>query len=224
MDLHFLKAPLSHNIPVIMAMLGVWYRNFWDYPAQAILPYSHDLRELPLFMQQLEMESNGKAAGTDTASIVFGEAGTNAQHTFMQMLHQSAEIIPADFVVFAKAHHPYGVHHDMLLGHALAQSKALADGSENEAEPHRHFPGNRPSSMVVLDRLDAHHLGMLVALYEHKVFVQGAIWGINSFDQWGVELGKKMAHGIIQSFDDPQSFDKFDSSTTGLLKHLKQCV
>lgn len=229
MDEHFLNAPLDQNIPVIMALLGVWYRNFWDYPAQAILPYSHDLRDFPIFMQQMDMESNGKSVTHDgtliehsTGPVVFGESGTNSQHTFMQLLHQSPEIVPADFIVFAKPQHKLTAHHEKLLGHALAQSKTLMEGQENQKEPHRHFPGNRPSSTLILDTLDAHHLGMLIALYEHKIFVQGALWGVNSFDQWGVELGKINAEKIIQDIEKQNKMDDFDSSTSGLLDHLTQ--
>ena len=227
MDEHFKTAPLTQNIPVIMAMLGIWYRNFWNYPTHAILPYSHDLREFPIFMQQLDMESNGKSVSYDgqpldapSGPIVFGESGTNAQHTFMQLLHQSTDIIPSDFILAAKPQHTLASHHQKLVGHALAQSKSLMEGQENKDEPHRAFPGNRPSSTIILNTLDAHHLGMLVALYEHKIFVQGAIWGINSFDQWGVELGKKHACDIINSLENVETDDDFDASTQGLLRYL----
>ena len=229
MDEHFLNAPLEKNIPVIMALLGVWYRNFCDYPAHAVLPYSHDLRDFPVFMQQMDMESNGKSVTHDgtfiehsTGPVVFGESGTNSQHTFMQLLHQSPEIVPADFIVFAQPQHDFTAHHKKLLGHALAQSKALMEGQENEKEPHRHFPGNRPSSTLIFDTLDAYHLGMLIALYEHKVFVQGVIWGLNSFDQWGVELGKVNAKKIMQVIENKEKIDISDSSTSGLLDHLTQ--
>lgn len=229
MDTHFKTAPLAQNMPVILALLGIWYRNFWDYPAQAILPYSHDLRELPIYMQQLDMESNGKgvdidghALGVQSGPVVFGEAGTNAQHTFMQLLHQSPEIIPADFIMTASVNHPYDHHHKQLLAHALAQSQALMEGRENKTEPHRNFPGNRPSSSIVLDTLDAYHLGMLLALYEHKIFVQGIIWGINSFDQWGVELGKTHAGALIDCFENGKKIHGVDASTAGLLAYLQE--
>ena len=229
MDKHFVEAPLEDNIPVVMAMLGIWYRNFWNYPAQAVLPYSHDLREFPIYIQQLDMESNGKDVTQDghaldhaTGPLIFGEAGTNAQHTFMQLLHQSNEIIPADFIVAATPSHPHENHHQKLLGNVLAQSKALMEGQENEAEPHRAFSGNRPSSTFILDTLDGYHLGMLLAAYEHKIFVQGAVWGINSFDQWGVELGKTNASKIIEALENKKEIDNSDSSTTGLLAHFKQ--
>jgi len=228
-DDHFLNAPLEKNIPVIMAMLGVWYRNFWDYSAQAILPYSHDLRDFPTYLQQLDMESNGKSVTKDgqmvsisTGPVIFGEAGTNAQHAFMQLLHQSQNIIPADFILVASPQHPLGDHHEKLLANALAQSKALMEGQDNIDEPYRFFSGNRPSSSLILDKLDPFHLGMLLALYEHKIFVQGVIWNINSFDQWGVELGKINAKTIIKAFENKEKNIKSDSSTTGLFDHLNQ--
>ena len=225
MDSHFLNAPLEKNIPVIMGLLGVWYRNFWHYPSKAILPYAHDLRDLPKYLQQLDMESNGKSVDRDgtpvctsTGSVIFGEAGTNSQHAFMQLLHQGTEIIPADFVVIANAEHEHETHHQKLISNALAQSKALMEGREaTEGESYRAFAGNRPSSTLLLKRLDPFHLGMLIALYEHVVFVQGAIWGINSFDQWGVELGKDLAKHIDAK---TQSEDN-DPSTIGLINKIK---
>lgn len=220
MDTHFLNTPLEDNIPVIMALLGVWYRNFCGAHAQAILPYAHDLRDFPVFMQQMDMESNGKAGEVRTGPVVFGESGTNCQHTFMQLLHQSGEMAPADFIVFARPQHKDKASHEKLLAHALAQSKALMEGQENTSEPFKNFPGNRPSSTLVFDTLDAYHLGMLVALYEHKVFVQGAIWGINSFDQWGVELGKSNADAILQALENDYKTTGTDASTAGLLAHL----
>ena len=228
-DQHFLNMPFEKNVPVIMALLGIWYRNFWSYPAQSILPYSHNLREFPIYVQQLDMESNGKSVTLDgkaieypTGPIIFGEAGTNAQHTFMQLVHQSPEIIPADFIGFATPHHHYTSHHHKLLGNMLAQSKAMMEGCEDQSEPHRNCPGNRPSSTLIFDRLDGYHLGMLLALYEHKVFVQGIIWGINSFDQWGVELGKTNAKKINEAIENNKETDNIDSSTAGLLNHLKE--
>ncbi|MCB1580764.1 MAG: glucose-6-phosphate isomerase, partial [Alphaproteobacteria bacterium] len=180
MDHHFQSTPLDKNIPVIMAILGIWNRNFQGYPAQAILPYAHHLQRFSTYIQQLDMESNGKGVTADgrpvsvaSGPIIFGEVGTNAQHTFMQLLHQSPEVIPADFIMVAKPVPPYENQHKKLLANALAQSKSLMEGQENSEEPHRNFPGNRPSSCVVLDTLDAYHLGLLLALYEHKIFVQG---------------------------------------------------
>ena len=228
-DEHFKTAPLNKNIPVIMAMLGIWYRNFWNYPAHVILPYSHDLRDLPTYLQQLDMESNGKSVTTNgtqaeytTSPIVFGESGTNAQHAFMQLMHQGSDIIPADFILISKPLSELKNHHTQLLANALAQSKALMDGQENTKEPHKNFPGNRPSSTLILDRLDAHHMGLLLALYEHKTFVQGVIWGINSFDQWGVELGKNIAENIAQTLENNNKIENSDSSTGGLLAYLDQ--
>ncbi len=226
MDQHFKTAPMEQNMPIIMGMIGVWYRNFWDYSAKAILPYSHDLRDLHKYLQQLDMESNGKGVDRDgapveaeTGPIIFGEAGTNAQHAFMQLLHQGPDIIPADFILVAKPEHPYKDHHDKLLANALAQSKALMDGKASANAPHKAFEGNRPSSSIVLDRLDPYNLGMLLALYEHVIFVQGVIWGINSFDQWGVELGKVLAKTIQNELKN-QNSDTLDSSTEGLLKAI----
>ena len=228
-DEHFKTAQLEKNIPVLMALLGIWYRNFWDYPAQAILPYSHDLRDLPTYLQQLDMESNGKSVDANgaavdpaTGPVVFGEAGTNAQHAFMQLLHQGSEIIPADFILVAEALSESKDHHTQLLSNALAQSKALMEGQENISEPHKHFPGNRPSSTFILDRLDAYHLGLLLALYEHKIFVQGVIWRINSFDQWGVELGKTIASNISQALENNEKIKNSDPSTEGLMAYLDQ--
>ncbi|HOO80901.1 MAG TPA: glucose-6-phosphate isomerase [Alphaproteobacteria bacterium] len=229
MDHHFQSTPLDKNIPVIMAILGIWNRNFQGYPAQAILPYAHHLQRFSTYIQQLDMESNGKGVTADgrpvsvaSGPIIFGEVGTNAQHTFMQLLHQSPEVIPADFIMVAKPVPPYENQHKKLLANALAQSKSLMEGQENSEEPHRNFPGNRPSSCVVLDTLDAYHLGLLLALYEHKIFVQGVIWGINSFDQWGVELGKTNAKHIIDAFETHKKIDTLDSSTAGILRHLTQ--
>ena len=229
MDAHFKTAPLSDNIPFLMGALGVWYRNFWDYPAHALLPYSHDLRDLPTYMQQVDMESNGKSVTRDgeplpydAGPIVFGESGTNSQHTFMQLLHQSNEIVPADIIAFVNTWHPYKAHHEKLLGHALAQGKSLMEGAPPSYEPYKNYPGNRPSSTLVFDILDFHHLGMLMALYEHKIFVQGILWGINSFDQWGVELGKSNAEKIIEHIEKQQKTKNYDSSTAGLISYLHQ--
>ena len=228
-DTHFKTAPMDQNIPVLMALLGVWYRNFWDYGAHALLPYSHDLRDFPVFMQQMDMESNGKGVTQDGEAldykpgpVIFGESGTNSQHTFMQMLHQSPEIVPCDFIGFANPSHPHMPHHEKLLANMLAQSEALVEGRISENEPHRNFNGNRPSSTLIFDRLDAYHLGMLIALYEHKIFVQGVIWGINSFDQWGVELGKTMAENITQALESNNENDIPDTSTRGLLRHIRE--
>lgn len=226
-DQHFLLSPPENNIPVLMALLGVWYRNFMDYRAQAILPYAQGLAKFPLYLQQVDMESNGKSVSNQgafidykTGPVVFGEAGTDAQHTFMQCLHQGTDVIPADFILFKNANHDLHGHHTMLNANALAQSKALMDGQENQAEPHRHFPGNRPSSTLILEEQNPYNLGLLMAFYEHKIFTQGAIWGINSFDQWGVELGKTNAKTILEALKAENTSIKTDSSTKSLLSHL----
>ncbi|MCC6598562.1 MAG: glucose-6-phosphate isomerase [Alphaproteobacteria bacterium] len=228
-DRHFIQSPLEENIPVLMALIGIWYRNFWKYDALAILPYAQSLEILPSYIQQLDMESNGKGAGKNgetldyqTGPVVFGETGSNAQHAFMQLLHQSRQVIPAEFIAIAGAHHGMKAHHMALFGNALAQSKALMDGLENTSEPCKNFPGNRPSSTLILDQLDAYHLGMLLALYEHKIAVQGAIWNINSFDQWGVELGKSIADALIKDFDNDTRNTCTDSSTAGLAQYFRE--
>ncbi len=187
-----------------MGMLGIWYRNFMNFHAHAILPYTHLLRKFPAYVQQLDMESNGKsvdrnghAVTCNTGPILFGETGTNAQHAFMQMMHQGTDIIPADFILVKQVSHGLANHHRALNANALAQAQALMQGRIDKTTPARSFTGNRPSSTLILDRLDPWHLGLLLALYEHKIFVQGIVWNINSFDQWGVELGKSLAADIL---------------------------
>lgn len=204
MDTHFREAPLEKNIPVLMGMLGIWYRNFMNFHVHAILPYAHLLRKFPAYVQQLDMESNGKsidrnghAVSYNTSPILFGETGTDAQHAFMQMMHQGTDIIPADFILVKQPGHGLDNHHRALNANALAQAQALMQGRKDKATPARSFEGNRPSSTLIFDRLDPWHLGLLLALYEHKIFVQGIIWNINSFDQWGVELGKTLAADIL---------------------------
>lgn len=228
-DRHFISSPLELNIPVLMAMLGIWYRNFHDYSALAVLPYAQNLDLLPAYLQQLDMESNGKGVSREgkkldyrTGPVIFGDAGTNAQHAFMQLMHQSDQITPADIIAFAEAGHDRPAHHLALFGNALAQGKALMDGLENGAEPHKHFSGGRPSTTLVLDRLDAYHTGLLLALYEHKVFVQGIVWNINSFDQWGVELGKTIARGLIEDLRSGTEQACTDVSTAGLVRHFRE--
>jgi glucose-6-phosphate isomerase len=207
MDTHFCTTPFHENLPVIMAVLGVWYRNFLRMPAIAILPYDQYLENFPRYLQQLDMESNGKTfdrngaeVDYDTGPIVFGEPGTNGQHAFYQLIHQGTTIIPCDFVVTHTPHHPVGDHHAILLANALAQPDALAIGRSMEAaggNVFRVFSGNRPSNILHLDVLNPQTLGALIALYEHKVFVQSVIWNINAFDQFGVELGKEMALSMM---------------------------
>lgn len=230
MDRHFTDTPLRRNIPVIMALLGIWHRNFWDYQTQAVLPYSHALRLLPSHLQQLDMESNGKhcllnmeKTPYQTGPVLFGSAGTDCQHSYFQLLHQGTTIVPCDFIGIAETGAPYEEAHRKLLSHMLAQSKALMEGSpgiginSNGQLSHNHFDGNRPSNTIILHKADAFHLGLLLALYEHKIFVQGVIWNINSFDQWGVELGKTLAKDIQSS---GSNVFETDSSTAGLMAHL----
>ena len=247
MDEHFQNAPLEANMPVILAMLGIWYNNFFGSHSQAVIPYDQYLHRFPAFLQQLDMESNGKrvnSAGRETGfatgPVVWGEPGTNSQHAFFQLLHQGTEIIPVDFIVSLKSQNPMGEHHDMLVANCFAQSEALMRGkSEAEARkeleaagvagaelskllPHKVFPGNRPSNTIVLDELTPFNLGSLIALYEHKVFVQGAVWNINSFDQWGVELGKQLAKAILPEFESDKAVESHDASTNALVNRYRE--
>lgn len=228
MDQHFRTQPLAANLPVIMALLGIWHSNFYGAATHAVLPYDQHLARLPAYLQQLEMESNGKRVTRDgtpvttsTAPIIFGEPGTNAQHSFFQLVHQGTQIIPCDFIAAIHPHHNLPDHHQKLLANALAQPQALMHGKTNQADPARHFPGNRPSSFFLLDRLDPFTLGQLLAAYEHKVFTQGIIWGLNSFDQPGVELGKVLANDLLDHWDDQNPPANLDSSTAALLNAIK---
>jgi glucose-6-phosphate isomerase len=241
MDEHFRTAPFESNLPVLMGLLGIWYNNFFGAETVAVLPYEQYLKRFPAYLQQLTMESNGKRVGLDgvavdhqTSPVVWGEPGTNGQHSFYQLIHQGTKLIPCDFIAFVHPLHALGPHHDILLANVFAQAEALAFGKTAEevaAEgtpawlvPHRTFPGNRPSSTLLLDRLTPETLGTLVALYEHAVFTQGTIWGIDSFDQWGVELGKALAVRIIPELEDgdgarPVSVElSHDSSTNTLIR------
>jgi len=240
MDRHFRTAPLDRNLPVIMGLLAVWYADFFGAETVAVLPYDQYLKRFPAYLQQLTMESNGKhvtldgtAVGYQTSPIVWGEPGTNGQHSFYQLIHQGTKLIPCDFIAFCQPLNPLGPHHDLLMANVLAQAEALAFGKtarEVEAEgtparlvPHRVFEGNRPSSTILADRLTPEILGSLVALYEHSVFTQGVIWGIDSFDQWGVELGKSLAQriaGELQGAGPPDG--GHDSSTTALMRRYMQ--
>ncbi len=219
MDQHFLTAPLEKNIPVLMALIGIWNRNFLNAQTLAILPYSQNLFFLPAYLRQLDMESNGKTANIDgdtitdyqTGPVIFGESGTNGQHSFYQLLHQGSDLIASDFIGIVHPWHNLDNHHNLLLSHMLSQGQALMQGKQDSADPHRCFKGNKPSSTLLIDRLDAHHLGMLIALYEHKIFVQGAIWHINSFDQFGVELGKELSQKLENN-----DLGDVDPSTKGL--------
>ncbi|MDO8606042.1 MAG: glucose-6-phosphate isomerase [Phaeospirillum sp.] len=246
MDEHFRTAPLAANMPVILALLGVWYGNFLGAQAYAVLPYDQYLHRLPAYLQQLDMESNGKGTAKDggtanwqTGQIVFGEPGTNGQHAFYQLIHQGTKLIPCDFLASAETHNPLGEHHLMLLSNFLAQPEALMRGKTgaevraelvkagmSEAEiafqlPHRVFSGNRPTNTLLYRRLDPHTLGMLIALYEHKVFVQGVIWDVFSFDQWGVELGKMLAKVILPELLGAGPVTGHDSSTAGLIEAIR---
>ncbi len=219
MDKHFREAPLSGNLPVILAMLGIWTRNFWDAQSHAILPYNHYLSLLPAFLQQLDMESNGKSIDRngneidyETGPVIFGQPGTNGQHAFYQLIHQGTAVIPCDFIATLEGETQ---QHKTLLANMVAQSQALMQGRTSK-EPHRCFEGNRPSTTILLPKLDPFHLGMLLALYEHKVFVQGLIWDINSFDQWGVELGKELTEDILA-----KDRNEADSSTEGILDYIR---
>ena len=226
MDEYFKAAPFERNIPVLMGLIGIWHRNFLNYPAYACIPYHAGLRRFPAWLQQLDMESNGKYVDKNgqpvdyaTGPVVFGEPGTDAQHSFFQWLHQSPTPVPVDFIGIVRT--PYGEaeQQNILLANLLAQGAALMQGQDNKVEPHRLFPGNRPSSAFLLDELSPHALGMLMAAYEHKIFVQGAIWNINSFDQWGVELGKVMAKDLAVQLEKRQA-GAVDSSTENLVKHI----
>jgi len=227
-DRHFRTAPLDKNIPVIMALLGIWYINFYGYDAHAILPYDQYLHRFPAYLQQADMESNGKSVGRDgltvnyaTGPLIWGEAGTNGQHAFYQLLHQGTKVIPADFIAPLISHNPIGDHHQKLLSNFFAQTEALMNGLEHE-DPYRSFAGNRPTNSIMIKQLTPFALGQLTALYEHKIFVQGIIWNIFSFDQWGVELGKQLAGRILPGMKDDESVSGHDGSTNGLLNFYKK--
>lgn len=241
MDLHALDAPLEHNMPVIMALLGIWYANFYGAQSQAVLPYDNYLRSLPDYLQQLDMESNGKQVRHDgqplnytSGPVIWGNIGTNGQHAYHQLLLQGTQMIPADFIIAACSQNPVADHQQWLYANCLSQSQALmrgkslsqataellASGMDNEQAarlaPHKVIPGNRPSNTLVLPQLDPQRLGALIALYEHKVYIQSVIWGINAFDQWGVELGKELGNHIFPLLQDAAADQQADSSTRGL--------
>lgn len=230
MDKHFAETPIDKNIPVNMAMLGVWYANFWNYPAHLLLPYDARLAKIAKFTQQMDMESNGKAVDRDgnvvsyaTGPVIFGEPGTDSQHSFMQLVHQSPTPIPADFIICKKPSHDLKENHDCLMANFLAQTRALAIGQtldEAESDTSRVFTGNRPTTSIVLPELTPFNLGLLIAAYEHKVFVQGVIWNLNSYDQPGVELGKKLAKPLNAAIKTKQIDPSLDISTQNLLKVL----
>jgi glucose-6-phosphate isomerase len=239
MDEHFRTAPLEQNMPVIMALLGLWYNNFFDAQSLAVLPYDHYLTYFSAYLQQLDMESNGKhitikgeTVDYQTGPVIWGQPGTNGQHAFYQLIHQGTKLIPCDFIGFMQSLNPISPHHDILMANVFAQTQALAfgktaeevarDGVKPELVAHRVFDGNRPSNTILAQKLTPHCLGALIALYEHKVFVQGAIWDINSFDQWGVELGKVLAQKIepeLTSSFEPKL--EHDSSTNALITRYR---
>ncbi|MDP3125168.1 MAG: glucose-6-phosphate isomerase [Thiobacillus sp.] len=247
MDVHFKEAPLEANMPVILGMLGIWYANFWGTDTHGIFPYDQRLRLLVPFLQQLDMESNGKnvtrsnrMVNYNTGPIVWGAPGTNGQHAFFELIHQGTRLIPTDFLMAAVNHTPLADQHEWLLANCMAQSEALLKGKSRaviEAEliaqgmsreaakalaPHKVFPGNRPSNTLLYQKLDPHTLGMLLALYEHKIFVQGIVWQINSFDQWGVELGKQLAPPIRAALSSVRAVGEHDSSTQGLIADIRR--
>jgi glucose-6-phosphate isomerase len=241
MDEHFRTAPLERNLPVVMGLLALWYNEFFGAQTLAVLPYDQYLKRFPAYLQQLTMESNGKRVTLDgaeivdhqTASILWGEPGTNGQHSFYQLIHQGTRLIPCDFIGFAHSLNPLGDHHDILMSNVFAQAEALAFGktaAEVQAEgtpdwlvPHKTFPGNRPSNVLLAERLTPRVLGTLVALYEHSVFTQGTVWNIDSFDQWGVELGKVLAKRILPELAGGDGSElKHDSSTNALIRRYRQ--
>jgi glucose-6-phosphate isomerase len=250
MDEHFKNAPLEQNMPVIMALVGVWYNNFFHVDSQAILPYDQGLSRFPAYLQQADMESNGKFICRDgsrvtykTGPVVWGEAGTNGQHAFYQLIHQGTQIVPADFLIPVHSHYKVSsngyAHHKILLANFLAQTQSLMLGKTTEqarAElekqglsgealeqllPHKTFEGNRPTTSILFDKLTPNTLGKLIALYEHKIFVQGIIWDINSYDQWGVEYGKQIAQQILPQLTNDEVVGNYDSSTNGLINYTK---
>ncbi len=247
MDEHFANEPLERNIPVLLAVLGIWYNNFFGFSSHAVIPYDQYLHRFPAYLQQLDMESNGKRVNRlgntleyATGPVIWGEPGTNSQHAFFQLLHQGTTVIPADFIVPLKSQNPAGEHHDILLANCFAQTEALMKG-KNEQEvhdellaagctaseiamllPHKVFPGNRPTNTILLNELNPFTLGSLIAMYEHKVFVQGVIWEINSFDQWGVELGKQLAKTIFPEIQGSEAVTSHDSSTNALINTYRE--
>ena len=247
MDRHFAETPAAQNLPLLLGLIDVWYRNFHRFTSRSVAPYHQGLRRLPAYLQQLEMESNGKCVDIDgdalpfaSSPVVWGEPGTNGQHAYFQMLHQGTDVIPVEFILVKTPTHSLDGLHDKLLANGLAQSQALMLGKTSEqaareqaptASPeldpqtlarHRSFPGNRPSTTLVLDRLTPRSLGALIALYEHRVFVSGALWGINSFDQWGVELGKALCADLLPRLAPGGSVDGLDGSTAGLIHLLRK--
>ena len=247
MDEHFRTTPFEQNIPVILALLGIWYNNFFGARTYAILPYDQYLHRFPAYLQQGDMESNGKRVTRDgvvvdyeTGPVIWGEPGTNGQHAFYQLIHQGTQLIPADFIAPVQSHNPIGQHHAILLSNFLAQTEALMRG-KNESEvraelekadlsrdrmdallPHKVFPGNKPTNSILFKKLTPRALGSLIAMYEHKIFVQGIVWNINSFDQWGVELGKQLAKKILPELESAHAVTSHDCSTNALIDIAKR--
>ncbi len=239
MDEHFRTAPFEANLPVLMGLLSVWYRDFFGAQTVGVMPYNQYLKRFPAYLQQLTMESNGKhvtldgrLVDYDTGAVFWGEPGTNGQHSFYQLIHQGTSLIPVDLIGFGKTHNPLGQHHDILMSNVFAQAEALAfgkteaevlaDGTSEEVAPHRVMQGNRPTNVILVEQLTPKSLGTMVALYEHSVFTQGTIWSIDSFDQWGVELGKVLAKRIIPELtavSDPHL--EHDSSTNALIRKYR---
>ena len=247
MDEHFISQPFDSNIPVLLALIGVWYNNFYGAASEAILPYDQYLHRFAAYFQQGNMESNGKAVDRtgnpvvyQTGPIIWGEPGTNGQHAFYQLIHQGTKLIPCDFLAPAISHNPIADHHQKLLSNYFAQTEALMNGktleeveqeltnaglSEDDVAfhaPFRVFEGNRPSNSILFRQLTPRTLGSLIAMYEHKIFVQGVIWNIYSFDQWGVELGKVLAKKILPELSDASEVDSHDASTNGLINYFKR--
>jgi len=246
MDEHFRRAPIEQNIPAILGLLGVWYNNFFDAQTHAILPYDQYLHRFPAYFQQGDMESNGKgvtreglAADCSTGPVIWGEPGTNGQHAFYQLIHQGTKLVPGDFIAPIESHNPIGEHHPILLSNFFAQTEALMKGkaeAEVRAElvalgvtgealekllPHKVFTGNRPTNSILVKKITPRTLGSLIAMYEHKIFTQGIVWNINSFDQWGVELGKQLAKAILPELAGAEPVTSHDSSTNGLINYYK---
>lgn len=246
LDEHFRTAPLEQNLPVVMAMLGVWYNNFWGAESHAILPYDHYLASLPEHLQQLDMESNGKQVTENgqpvsypTGPIIWGGVGANGQHAYHQLIHQGTRLIPCDFIIPLQSHNPVGNHHAALFANCLSQSQAMMRGktlkearqelagegmSQRDIDrlaPHKVIPGNQPNNLLIMDRLTPRTLGALIALYEHRTFVQGIIWGLDSFDQWGVELGKELGKAILPQLENGHPADSGDSSTDGWIERFR---
>jgi glucose-6-phosphate isomerase len=247
MDEHFRTAPFAQNMPVILALLGFWYRHYFGTATQVVLPYDHLLRLLPLYLQQAEMESNGKsvdrggnAVDYATAPVLWGESGINGQHSFYQLLHQGTQLVPADFIASMQTQARSTRQHDIMISNVIAQSEALMIGRDRAETaralsdsgvdtataalrlPHMVFPGNRPSNTLFIDRITPRRLGTLIALYEHRIFVQGVLWNINSFDQWGVELGKQLAKRVLGQLHAPAPVSDHDPSTNRLINHYRQ--